>query len=567
MKLSSHDIEVGVFCVLLGVMTLAGFLAARWRRPATSIHNLEEWGVGGRAFGNWVTWFLLGGSMYSAYTFVAVPAYTYGVGAVGFFAIPFAIICAPVAYIWSTRIWSVAHARGYVTNAEFARDRYGSRTLGLFVALTGIVATVPYISVQLVSLQALFKTLGVQGDWPLLVALGLMSITTFRSGLRAPALLSIAKDVLLVWVVLSAVLVVAMSGGWGAAFDLSAARFKATPSPADGLILGANGQLGYLTLIIGSALSIFAYPHALTAILAAKDRATIKRNAAALPIYALALGLMAMLGFFAISQGVVPLGSNFAKGVTGDLNTITPELFHALFPAWSAGIAYAAIAVAALIPAAVMAISAANLFTRSIYREYIRRNASPREEANVSRWTSLLVKFGAAALLLLINPGFSTELQLLAGALVVQIIPAVFVGLMTPWFHRWALIVGMVAGLGASLYMLYETPQLSGTGRVVQAHFGGSSWPLSKFGFDTQTTVYAGLLALLLNFAIVIFLTMLLRLFSLGVGADRTHPDDYFADADDPLIERLDTLLDGLPRQPQGQHERHEEPVAPHGYR
>jgi SSS family solute:Na+ symporter len=115
--------------------------------------------------------------------------------------------------------------------------------------------------------------------------------------------------------------------------------------------------------------------------------------------------------------------------------------------------------------------------------------------------------------------------------------------------------------------MLYSTPQLSGTGKVVQAHFGGSSWPLSKFGFDTQTTVYAGLLALVLNFAIVIFLTMLLRLFSFGVGADRTHPDDYFADADDPLIERLDTLLDGLPRQPQGQHERHEEPVAPHGYR
>jgi SSS family solute:Na+ symporter len=563
MKFSDHDIEVGVFLVLLGTMSLAGFAAARWRRPAGSIHDLEEWGVGGRAFGNWVTWFLLGGSMYSAYTFVAVPALTYGVGAIGFFAIPFAIICAPVAYIWSTRVWSVAHARGYVTNAEFVRDRYGSRTLALFVAITGIAATIPYISVQLVSLKALFETLGVQGDWPLLVAIGLMSATTFRSGLRAPALLSIAKDVLLIWVVLSAVLVVAMSGGWGATFDLSAARFKVTPNPTDGLILGAHGQIGYLTLVIGSAFSIFAYPHALTAILAAKDRATVKRNSAALPIYALALALMALLGFFAISEGIVPLGSNFTKGVTGDLNTITPELFHGLFPPWSAGIAYAAIAVAALIPAAVMAISAANLFTRAIYREYIRPNASRREEANVSRWTSLLVKFGAAALLLFIDPSFSTELQLLAGALVVQIIPAAFVGLVTPWFHRWALIVGMIAGLGASLYMLYNTPQLSGTGKVVVAHFGGSSWPLSRLGIDSQSTVYAGLLALLLNFAVAIVLTALLRLFNLGIGVDRTHPDDYYADADDPMIKRLDDLLDGLPRPPQGAHERHEEPVAP----
>ncbi len=467
-ELTDHEVEVGVFLGLLIIMAVAGFAAARWRRPAT-IHDLEEWGVGGRAFGNWVTWFLLGGSMYSAYTFVAVPALTYGVGAIGFFAIPFAIICAPIAFLWSTRIWSVSHARGYVTNAEFARDRYGSRTLGLLVAITGIVATIPYISVQLVSLKALFETLGVRGDWPLLVAIVLMSITTFRSGLRAPALLSIGKDILLVWVVLSAVLVVAMSGGWGSTFDLAAARFKATPSPVDGLILGANGQLGYLTLVIGSALAIFTYPHALTAILAAKDRATVKRNSAALPIYSIALGLMALLGFFAISEGVVPLGSNFSKGVTGDLNTITPELFHALFPPWSAGIAYAAIAVAALIPAAVMAISAANLFTRSIYREYLRPNASPREEAYVSRWTSLIVKFGAAGLLLFINPGFSAELQLLAGALVIQIIPAVFVGLGTSWFHRWALIPGMIAGLTSCLYMLYNTPQLSGTGKVVVA--------------------------------------------------------------------------------------------------
>jgi solute:Na+ symporter, SSS family len=565
-KFTDHDIELGVFLALLIVMAIAGFAAARWRRPANTMHDLEEWGVGGRAFGNWVTWFLLGGSLFTAYTFIAVPALTYGVGAAGFFAIPFAIVCAPVLYLWSTRIWSVSHARGYVTNAEFARDRYGSRTVGLLVAVTGIAATIPYISVQLVSLRALFETLGVQGDWPLLVAIALMSITTFRSGLRAPALLSIGKDILLVWMVLSAILVVAMSGGWGATFDLAAARFKATPSPTDGLILGANGQLGYLTLVIGSALAIFTYPHALTAILAAKDRATVKRNAAASPIYALALALMALLGFFAISEGVVPLGSDFAKGVTGDPNTITPELFHALFPAWTAGIAYAAIAVAALIPAAVMAISAANLFTRSIYREYLRPSASPREEANVSRWTSLVVKFGAAGLLLFINPSFSVELQLLAGAVIIQIIPAVFVGLGTSWFHRWALIPGMIAGLAAGLYMLYNTPQLSSTGKVVVAHFGGSSWPLSKFGFDTDLTVYAGLLALALNFAIAIVGTVVLRVFGVGIGVDRTHPDDYYADADDPMIKRLDDLLDGLPRPTAGAHEKHQEPVVPRRY-
>jgi SSS family solute:Na+ symporter len=536
------SVDIAVFLGLLVAVSVAGFAAARWRRPST-IHNLEEWGVGGRAFGNWVTWFLLGGSMFTAYTFVAVPALTYGAGAVGFFAIPFAIVITPLAYVVSTRIWSVSHARGYVTSSEFAGARFGSPVLAALVAVTGIAATVPYVAVQLVSLRALFETLGVHGDWPLLVAVGLVSLTTFRSGLRAPALLSIGKDIFLIWVVLAAILVVAMSGGWGRAFDLSNARFGSTPNPADGILLPPGGQLGYLTLVIGSALSIFAYPHAVTAILAAKDRATVKRNTAALPIYALALGLMALLGFFAVSQGIRPVG--------GDLNTVVPRLFHTLFPAWTAGIGYAAIAVAALIPAAVMSIAAANLFSRSIYRPYINPDASPREEANVSRWSSLVVKFAAAALLLLISPSFSVQLQLIGGVIILQIIPAVLIGLWTAWFHRWALIAGLLAGLLAGTVMLYRIPQYGPDGRVADAHFGGSNWSVHGLG-----DVYVGLLALGLNVLIVVLLTIAFRLVGVAGGADATAPEDYYKDADDPTIKRLDDLLDGLPRATIGAHER-----------
>ena len=545
---SDRQIETGVFVGLLAIVVLIGFAAARWRRPP-SIHDLEEWGVGGRAFGNWVTWFLLGGSMYTAYTFVAVPALSYGIGAMGFFAIPFAVLSAPVAFLVGARIWSVSHARGFITPSEFVRARFGSRGLAALVALTGIVATMPYISAQLLALQAVFRTIGVPGDWPLLVAVGLVSITTFRSGLRAPALLSIAKDVLLAWVVLAAILLVAMSGGWGTTFRLAAERYARTPSTADGLLLDNPGQLGYLTLVIGSCLAIFAYPHALTAILAAKDRATVQRNAAALPVYTLVLGLMAMLGFFAISQGITP--------VDGDLNTVTPQLFHRLSPPWSAGIAYAAIAVAALIPAAVMSISAANLFTRSIYRVYLRPRASAREEANVSRWTSLVVKFGAVAVLLLVTPRFSVELQLIGGVIILQTIPAGFLGLLTGWFHRWALTAGLVAGLATGVALLYRIPQYAADGRtVVDAHFGGSSWPLSNFGIDTTATVYVGVLALAVNLAVVLFGTVVMRGLGAGDGQDSTLPSDYTADADDPMIKRLDGLLDGLPHRPIGVHER-----------
>jgi SSS family solute:Na+ symporter len=484
----------------------------------------------------------MGGSAYTAYTFVAVPALVYAVGANGFFAIPFALITAPLAYVISTKSWSVSHRHGFVTNAEFVRTRFGSRTLALLVAIVGIVATMPYIAVQLISLQAVFKVLGITGDWPLIVALGLLAFCTFRSGLRAPALLSIAKDVLLVWVILSAVLVVAMSGGWHQVFRTATLHFSQIPGT--GVLLGPHDQLSYVTLVIGSAASIFVYPHALTGILAAKDRATVQRNAAALPVYTIALGLMALLGLFALSQGVLPMGYNPAKGQIGDLNTIIPQLFHQDFPAWCAGIAYAGLAVAALVPAAVMSISAANLFTRSIYREYLRPDASQLEEARVSRWASLAVKFGAAAFIVLLNPQFSVTLQLIGGVIILQALPAVCLGLYVAWFHRTALIAGLLAGLAVGVAQLYQIQEVT-LGRVTKAHFGGASWPLSHLGLHTSSSVYVGISALLVNLAVTIFLTVLLRLAGVRSGRDGTVPADYLADADDERLQRLDDLIEG----------------------
>jgi solute:Na+ symporter, SSS family len=548
----STQVEFWVFMVLLALVIVLGFAAAYWRRPPT-IHSLEEWGVGGRAFGNWVTWFLIGGSTYTAYTFVAVPALVYGVGAMGFFAIPFAIITAPLTYLLAARIWSAAHARGFVTAAEFVRARFGSRGLAALVALTGIVATMPYIAVQLLSLQAVFKTLGISGDWPLAVALALVAFCTFRSGLRAPALLSIAKDVLLVWVILAALLIVAMSGGWSAAFQHAGAHFAASPY-GGGLLLGDGEELSFITLVIGSALAIFVYPHALTGILAAKDRGTVKRNSAALPIYCLALGVMALLGFFALAQGVLPVGANLPKGQIGDLNTVITQLFHEVFPDWCAGIALAGLAVAALVPAAVMSISAANLFTRSIYREYLRPRALPAEEARVGRYTSLVVKLGAVAFIFLINPQFSVDLQLIGGVIILQTVPPVCFGLLTSWFHRWALAAGLIVGLVVGVVQLYQIPALGLGGRVVRAHFGGANWPLTHLGLHTTSSVYVGVVALIVNLAVAVVATPVLRALRVRDGRDSTRPSDYIADVGDS-INRLEDLLDGqAPREAYAGH-------------
>src|ERR671929_386866 len=430
-------VELLIVVVLFLLVTVMGFAAARWRR-AQSLMHLDEWGLGGRSFGSWITWFLLGGALYTAYPFVAVPALMFGAGAAGFFAVPYTVVIYPLVFLVVIRLWSVSHVRGYVTPADFVRSRFDSPTMALLVAITGIIATMPYIALQLVGIEAILKAMGVEGELPLIVAFVILAVYTYNSGLRAPALIAFVKDALIYLTIIVAVIVIpAKLGGWSEIFGAAEQKFSANGGP--GVLLPASGQLGYATLALGSALALFLYPHSITGVLAASNRDVLKRNMSALPVYSLALGFIALLGFMAIAAGPKPIGT--------DGNTIVPELFQQMFPSWFAGIAFAAIAIGALVPAAIMSIAAANLFTRNIYKEFFRRSATPKHEAQVSKIVSLIVKFGALLVVLGLDKQNALNMQLLGGVWILQTFVAIVAGLYTRWFHRWALLAGWAVGM------------------------------------------------------------------------------------------------------------------------
>jgi SSS family solute:Na+ symporter len=530
-----HKLEIAIFVVLFVAVSAVGFVAARWRRPDTLAH-LDEWGLGGRSFGGWVTWFLIGGDLYTAYTFVAVPALLFASGAAGFFAVPYTVIIYPLVFLVLVRMWSVSHRHGFVTPADFVRSRFQSPTLALLVAITGIVATMPYIALQLVGIESVLKTMGLTGSGtiarhlPIIIAFAILAAYTYSSGLRAPALIAFVKDTLIYLVILVAVFYLPYKlGGWGSIFDAAATKFDKSASTADGTVLNGNNQLQYITLALGSALALFLYPHSITGVLASKNRDVIKRNMSALPAYSLLLGLIALLGYAAIAAQVTPLKN--ANG-SNDNNTVVPLLFDKLFPDWFAGIAYAAIGIGALVPAAIMSIAAANLFTRNIYREYFKRDATPAQEATASKVMSLLVKFGALVFVVFVDPQFSIDLQLIGGVIILQTLPSVALGLFTRWFHRGALIGGWIAGMGLGLWMLYQIPNAA----TKRAHFGGSAFALSDFGFDTKKTIYVGFVAVAVNLAVAALLTVILRATSVPDGGDDTTYGDYFADEGDPRV-------------------------------
>ncbi len=532
-------ITVAIFVFFFGLVTIMGFAAARWRRAA-ALDNLDEWGLGGRGFGSFIAWFLIGGDLYTAYTFVAVPALMYAGSAIGFFAVPYTIIAFPIVFIFLPRLWSVSHRHGYVTPADFVQGRYDSRALALAVAATGILATMPYIALQLVGIEVVLEVMGLQaGDdasWilkeaPLFIAFAVLAAYTYSSGLRAPALIAFVKDTLIYVVIFVAVIYLPMQlGGWGEIFSSVSESFDAfNTENADAIAAGeVSGKAmvpppaahwAYSSLAFGSALALFMYPHSVTAVLATRSRSVIRRNAALLPAYSFLLGLLALLGFVAIAAGVQVENGQQA----------VPQLFENEFPSWFAGVGFAAIAIGALVPAAIMSIAAANLWTRNIYKAFLNRGATPKQEATQSKLVSLLVKVGALAFIIGLPNQFAIDLQLLGGMWILQTFPAIVAGLYTRWFHRWALFAGWAAG------MLYGTWTAYGVERVGEpgSHFGS---PLATVpGTDTQ--VYIALLALAVNVVLAVVLTVVLRRMGAGEGVDQTSPSDYHADAGDEGVE------------------------------
>jgi SSS family solute:Na+ symporter len=530
-----NGVALAVLIVLFLVVTGMGFWATRWRR-AESMESLDEWGLGGRRFGTWVTWFLLGGDLYTAYTFVAVPAAMFAAGAVsGFFAVPYTIILYPIIFVFMSRLWSVSHRHGYVTPADFVKGRYGSRGLSLAVSITGILATMPYIALQLVGIQAVLEVAGLGGsnalakDLPLFIAFALLAAYTYSSGLRAPAVIAFVKDALIYLVIIVAVIYLPTKvGGWDAVF--SAAQQKmAKPSVADpskptgAFIPGAAQHWAYATLALGSAMALFMYPHSITATLSSQNRNTIRRNASILPAYSFVLGLLALLGWVAIAAGTKPIGLDGKPNA----QLVIPQLFEDSFPSWFAGVAFAAVAIGALVPAAIMSIAAANTFTRNIYRDWIKPDATHAQEAKVSKLVSLLVKAFALVFVLTLDKQNAINFQLLGGIWILQTFPAIVFGLYTRWFHRWALLVGWAVG------MVYGTVAAYHVASPATAHFGGSLANIPVIG----KLGYIAMTAFVLNLVVAAVLSVVLSALKVAPGEDATIRGDYFADAGDPRVE------------------------------
>jgi SSS family solute:Na+ symporter len=451
-----RTVALAVFCLCFLLVTAAGFLAARWRRA--DLHSLEEWGLAGRRFGTVIVWFLIGGDCYTAYTVIAVPAALYGGGAIGFFAIPYAILTYPLMMLVLPRLWTICHRERYVTLSDYVHGRYRSRWLSVAFAVTGILATMPYIALQLVGIREVIAAMGIHGEWPLIAAFAILAAYTYTSGLRAPAAIAVVKDMMLYIMVIAAIILIpARLGGYSAIFS-HAAHLLSHHTPVASIVLQPAQYWSYSTLAIGSAMALLFYPHTFTGVLSASNGIQSK-----------------------------------------DTSAVVPLLFVHMFPEWFAGFCLAAIGIGALVPASIMSIATANLFTRNLWGEFARTPLTPPQEASMAKTVSLLIKFGALAFVLTSSARYAIQLQLLGGIWIMQLVPGVLCGLFTRWFRGAALLAGWIAGMAA------------GTAMAMATGMKTAVFPLHLFGHTVA--MYAALPAVAINLIVT-------AMVSVAIGRD-----------------------------------------------
>ncbi|BCU67034.1 sodium:solute symporter [Sulfolobales archaeon HS-7] len=480
-----------VFLVLFGVFVFLGFYGSRWRRADLS--TLHEWALAGRRLGILLAWFLIGADLYTAYTFIAVPELAYTSGGLAFFAIPYVAITFPIALLTMSRLWTVSRNKGYVTAADFVRDRFNSGTLAILIALTGVVAELPYIALQIVGMEAAldvmlygyFSSIHLVSEISLIIAFIILAAFTFTSGLRGATLTAIFKDAVIYSSLIILLAVVFLTNPH--AFS------QALASDPKALTLPPVASSAFLSLAIGSAIALYLYPHAVNGSLSADSRQNLRWATSLLPLYGVGLAFITLLGILIYA---FPSALNVIKlfGSSGAL-LVVPTLVVQELPAPVAGFALLGIFIGGLVPAAIMAIASANLLTRNVVKEF-KRDMSPKGEATLSKWLSAVIKFIALAFVFAISAEFSIELQLLGGIIILQTTPAVFLGLYTKWFNKYGLIAGWVAGMFSGVYLT-----------LVANHFGllkSSTYAIPGIG-----PVYIGLTSLAINVVVAIVGTLM----------------------------------------------------------
>jgi SSS family solute:Na+ symporter len=466
------------------VVSIALGLLARRGHPMT----LEQWSVAGGGFGSVFVFLLMAGELYTTFTFLGGSGWAYGRGAPALYILCYPTLAYSLSYFLLPAIWRASRGRGFVSQSDFFVDRYGSRTLGVIVALVGVAALIPYLVLQfkglglIVSEASYGRVSPAAAIWAGAVALIVYVVV---SGVRGSAWTAALKDALILMVVLAMGLYLPYHwyGGIGPMFD---AIDKARP---DFLTLGGTGRSAswFISTVLLTSIGVYTWPQFFGGVYTAKSDDVFRKNAVVLPLYQLVVLFVFFVGFAATLKvpGLI--------GAEGDLSLF--RIAKLSFSPWVIGVIGAAGLLTALVPGSMLLITAATILAKNVYKELVP-TASDRRIAFTAR--ALVPVLTLVSVLLTLHGGTAIVALLLMGYNVVtQLFPALVLALgAAPKIGARAALAGIVAG-----EMTVAAVSLSGASLATLL----PEWP------PVVTDLNVGVVALVVNIIVMMVVTLATR--------------------------------------------------------
>ncbi|MDQ2908428.1 MAG: sodium:solute symporter family protein [Candidatus Eremiobacteraeota bacterium] len=423
-----------VAAVVLGTIAFALLAVRRFKMEP------QEFIVGGRSFGAVLLWLLLSGEIYTSFTFLGAAGWAYGKGAPAFYIIAYGTIGYIIGYFYLPAVWRLGKAHGLMTWPDFLVDRYGSRSLGTFVAVLQFLLAVPYVTLQLTGLQILLTIAG-YGRYDATVAVSvaflLMALFVFTAGLRGAAWASIIKDVLVLGAVMFAGIALPIHF-FGSADTMFSRVAQAHPH---WLVLASGsapyGVNWFVSTVALTSIGYFMGPASAQSVFSARDEETVRRNMMFMPLYGLVIVFVLLAGFAALL--VVP----GLKGPAADQSFML--VLQRDFPAWLLGIVAGAGCLAALLPASVLLLGAASIFSRNVLgsTRYVRALVLVCAVLSLTLW--IFAKTSLVDLLLFYYNGIT------------QLAPGVMAALFWKRVSAWAVGAGLASGEAVAAYSLHAS--------------------------------------------------------------------------------------------------------------
>ena len=462
--------------IIFGTVVVAALVGLLARQRGTP--NLEGWSVGGRDFGTILVWVLAAGEIYTTFTFLGLSGWVYGFGAPAYYIPAYTVLAYVISYYLLPPIWRLGKRYSFVSQSDFFTKLYDSRPLGVLVAITGIVFIIPYLQLQLTGLGLIVNVAtdgAVSGSVAMVVSFALVAAFVYVSGIRGNAWVAIMKDIMMIL----AILVIGITipylqfGGIGPMLDQvvrTSSEYLVLPGTTED-----QGVLWYMSTVLLTAFGFFMWPHLFGPLFTARDENIFRRNAVALPLYQLGILFVFFVGFAALL--LIP---NLQ-----DPDMALLEIVKRTYPSWFLGFIGAAGAVTAMVPAAVLTLTAATLFAKNVLQQAVKPDMSDTSVAIVSRW-SVIAIIAIALFFAIVFPSALVNLLLIGYNGVTQFLPGVLFAILGLRVSPWAVGAGMLTGIGVTAFLMIG-------------------------GMDPFMGVNVGFIALVLNFLVASVLGVMLK--------------------------------------------------------